>query len=295
MGKWKEAHGPTWVVAGATYSAWLFLTFEHRAVPGPLLALLGGWVIAWHGSLQHEMIHGHPARWPRLRTLVAWPPLSLWLPYELYRDSHLAHHRSHRLAEAGHDPESHHVEREHWESLSSWRRALLMAHQTLLGRLTLGPFFMIARFMRELLKTPQPSQGRLWLGHALAVGAIASWLILVCQMSLIKYLVCFVYPGLAMTLLRSFVEHRPRGDARARTVSVVSPALGILFLHNNLHIAHHLAPQLPWFELPAFFNAHRAMLQEAGSPVYQGGYWEVLKKYAFRRVSAPTGDLEGTL
>ena len=62
---WKRLHGPTWLVAFLVYGGWLVLTYTHRALPFPLLAALGGFLIAWHGSLQHETIHGHPAgkRW----------------------------------------------------------------------------------------------------------------------------------------------------------------------------------------------------------------------------------------
>ncbi|MEJ8629981.1 fatty acid desaturase [Sphingomonas sp. I4] len=85
---------PTMLVAALIYAGWLALTFWHAALPIPLIVMAGGWLIAWHGSLQHETIHGHPTRWHAVNMAIGAVPLSLWLPYGLYRDSHMAHHRS---------------------------------------------------------------------------------------------------------------------------------------------------------------------------------------------------------
>ena len=37
----------------------------------------GAWLTAWHGSLQHEAIHGHPTRSARLNAALAWLPIGL--------------------------------------------------------------------------------------------------------------------------------------------------------------------------------------------------------------------------
>src|SRR5437870_4407700 len=88
---------PTWGVAGGVYGGWLALTLFFHQLPTWAVVVLGAYLIAWHGSLQHETIHGHPTRSPRINHAVAWLPLSLWLPYRLYRDSHLQHHRDENL------------------------------------------------------------------------------------------------------------------------------------------------------------------------------------------------------
>ncbi|MEG8031407.1 hypothetical protein QP178_12295 [Sphingomonas aurantiaca] len=55
----------TLAIAVLIYAGWIALTAFHAQVPLPVLIILGGWLVAWQGSLQHETIHGHP-------TGVAW-------------------------------------------------------------------------------------------------------------------------------------------------------------------------------------------------------------------------------
>ena len=78
----------------------------------PLLILL----TARYMSLQHELIHGHPTRWPRVNQLFGLLPLAVWYPYGLYRDSHLRHHRNDHLTDPHEDPESYYF------SAAQWRR-----------------------------------------------------------------------------------------------------------------------------------------------------------------------------
>ena len=84
---------PTVLLCLVIYSGWFGLTLFYRHIPWPLLALAGGWCIAWHMSLQHELLHGHPTRSRRLNDALGFAPLTLWLPYQIYRLSHLRHHR----------------------------------------------------------------------------------------------------------------------------------------------------------------------------------------------------------
>ncbi len=100
---------PTVAVAALIYSGWLALTWWHAALPTALIAVAGSWLVAWHGSLQHETIHGHPTRWRAVNAAIGAVPLSLWLPYGLYRDSHVAHHRSPHITDPLADPESRYV------------------------------------------------------------------------------------------------------------------------------------------------------------------------------------------
>ena len=50
---------PTLAVAAAIYLSFAGLTWYHEALPWWVLFTAGGFVVAWHGSLQHEVIHGH--------------------------------------------------------------------------------------------------------------------------------------------------------------------------------------------------------------------------------------------
>jgi fatty acid desaturase len=71
---------PTLLLAAAIYGGWLALTWWHAALPVAVLFVAGGWISAWHNSLQHETIHGHPTRSALINTAIGWPPINLWLP-----------------------------------------------------------------------------------------------------------------------------------------------------------------------------------------------------------------------
>jgi fatty acid desaturase len=72
---------PTIGVSLVLYAGFAAVTWYWHDLPiwfaGPLTAIL----LAWHGSLQHETIHGHPTPFRWLNTLFGAPPLALWLPY----------------------------------------------------------------------------------------------------------------------------------------------------------------------------------------------------------------------
>ncbi len=272
---------PTIVLAVVIYGLWAGATYFHDRLPWPLLALIGGWVIAWHGSLQHEIIHGHPTRSRRFNTLLGFAPLSLWLPFEIYRRSHQAHHATEHLTDPAHDPEARYLP----ASASLARRASARVQATLFGRLVVGPVIEISSFLlveAAGLARGEPGRRRLWLVHGLAVTLVVAWLAWVCHMPLWLYGLCFVYPGAALSLLRSFAEHRADPTPQHRVAVVESaPILGLLFLNNNLHAAHHDHPGAAWHSLPGFYARERERLLNAnGGLVYQG-YGEILRRFLF--------------
>ena len=84
------------------------------------------------------------------------------------------------------------------------------------------------------------------------------WVVGVCAIPLRAYLALFVLPGVSLTLVRSFAEHKAAHTPLERTAIVeAAPPLALLFLNNNLHYAHHERPDLPWHALPAYYRAHR--------------------------------------
>lgn len=55
---------PTWLLIIAIYTGW-FTTLTYWQTLGLLPAtVLLIWFTAWYMSLQHELIHGHPTRFP---------------------------------------------------------------------------------------------------------------------------------------------------------------------------------------------------------------------------------------
>jgi fatty acid desaturase len=290
--KWLDFHGPTYVVSVLIYAGWFAATYFHGKLPAWVLAALGGWIIAWHSALQHETIHGNP-RGPRwLRRSIAAPPLSLWLPYGVYVKTHGAHHRTEHLTMPGHDPESQFVSSAAWSRLGPTRRVVYRLARTLVGRLLLGPPVTVVTFLygqARLLARGDRSTSRAWLEHAGSSALILVWLCGVCEMSLVQYVLLFVYPGVSLTLLRSFAEHRVEPSPGRRTAIVnAGPLLSLLFLNNNLHAAHHARPTLPWFRLPEYYRQHApTLLRDNGGYLIADGYLGLLRRFGFRPISSP--------
>jgi fatty acid desaturase len=276
---------PTFALALVIYAGWLAVSWWWRELPASLLVILGGWLLAWHGSLQHETIHGHPTRLRWLNKAFGFPPLGLCLPYELYRRSHLRHHRNSHLTDPVEDPESAYLTARAWRRLGPVGRALQRASLTLGGRILLGPILIVVRLLkRELVRLAAGNRKRrrIWIHHLTAVSAILGWVALVCHMPLWIYVSAFVYPGMALTQLRAFAEHRWAADPAHRTAIVEASLFGILFLHNNLHAVHHALPQLPWYRLPAVYRAARAeFLRDNGGLLYHG-YADVARRFLWR-------------
>jgi fatty acid desaturase len=275
---------PTLVVAMAIYGGWLAATRLHGDLPWVLRAAVGGWLIAWHGSLQHEVIHGHPTPWRRVNSLIGSIPLSLWLPFERYRRTHLAHHATERITEPGADPESRYLPPPGETLGVDHRLGALQA--ALWSRMVLGPIVETWRFLRaETLAVRGGSAGQVgaWVRHLLAAAIVIAWLKLACGMTLIDYLLTFVYPGAALTLIRSFAEHRAH-DLPSHRVAIVecAPVLGLLFLNNNLHAVHHSHPAEPWYRLPGFYRREREQVLQANGGLVYAGYREVFARFLFR-------------
>jgi fatty acid desaturase len=128
------------------------------------------------------------------------------------------------------------------------------------------------------------SRRGIWLRHAFLVGAFL-WLLGRAGMPIDEYVLCFVFPGTSLTLLRSFAEHRPADDRSGRTVVVEAGwPFSLLFLNNNLHVVHHEQPWLPWFELE---RAYRERPKHSLDGVVKGGYAALWWRFGLRPVRSP--------
>ncbi len=272
--KMRAVEWPTLSLAIAVYGGWIAVTAYAALLPVPLLVLLGGWFLGWHGSLQHETIHGHPTRWHRVNDLIGGVPLSLWLPYGVYRRTHMAHHRSPHPTHPLHDPESRYV------MGGGLATGIAKLRATLVGQMLIGPVAAIALFIAGEAGRAfrDPSRfAREWGVHLLGVALVLAWLHAV-GLPIVTYVLCFVLPGQAASLLRGFAEHRAdaAGTSRAATITSRGP-LALLFLNNNLHAAHHASPATPWYRLPALERSRAQRIE----PRY-AGYRDVLRRFAFR-------------
>ncbi len=272
---WRRWEAPTWLVIIAVYGCWLALTYHATSLPWWILVPAGGWVVCWHGSLQHEAVHRHPTRSDRINGVIAWPPLALWMPYAIYRETHLAHHGCPVLTDPLEDTESFYVREASWKRMSRTHRAVLSFNNTLLGRLAIGPALVAGTHWRAELRriaSGDFTHAGIWIRHAAGVGLVLAWVTFVCDLPAWQYAAFFAYPGLSLTLLRSYAEHQPASDRKQRTAIVIGgPLSGLLYLNNNLHVVHHAHPGLAWYAIPDEFCGGRDIYtSQTGGNVYAG-------------------------
>ncbi len=277
---------PTAALAAVIYGGWACLTYFHAAIPWPLLMVAGGWVVAWQMSLQHEVLHGHPTRSRRVNDAIGFPPLTLWLPYAVYRRLHLRHHRNEFLTDPLEDPESYYILPARYTAMGTARRVSLRFRNTFIGRITYGAFRSMGLFLwHEAARCwhGDRAERRIWLFHLLGAAVVLAWVCGVCGMSLPMYVFCFVIPSRSLASIRAFAEHRAAEAPAARTAIVENaPLLGLLFLYNNLHAVHHDLVGMPWYKIPAYYRAHRAeLIMNNGGLVYNG-YKDVARRYALQ-------------
>jgi fatty acid desaturase len=274
---------PTVALSVAIYGGWLALTWWSAALPGWVLFPCLAWLVAWQASLQHEVLHGHPTRVRAINDALGFPPLSLWLPYGIYRVAHLRHHDDARLTDPLDDPESRYWLPEQWDLLSRWGKFLVLAQNTFLGRLLLGPAWVIGRFLyfqSRALARGVPGARRVWGPHLLGAAAVLVWVWGVCGMNPLVYAVGVVYPAASLMLIRSFAEHRAAAGVRERIAIVErAPVLGLLFLNNNLHLVHHAWPDMPWWRIPRIYRRHRDRMIEANGGLVYRGYLDVARRF----------------
>ena len=113
---------------------------------------LGGYLVCLHGSLQHEVVHGHPSRSAWLNEALVFPSLWLWLlSFRIYREMHLLHHRDQQLTCPVNDPESNYLFPETWAAMGPAAQLFWRALGTVTGQMVVGPAFFGGRFWwREL-------------------------------------------------------------------------------------------------------------------------------------------------
>jgi fatty acid desaturase len=199
---------------------------------------------------------------------------------------HLAHHYDPLLTDPHDDPESNYLDPAVWGRLPRWARALLAANNTLLGRMTIGPFLGMGVLWRDdvrAMRAGDRAVARAYILHAVGILPVVVWLVAVGTMPLWAYLVgC--WGGLGILRIRTFLEHQAHERAAARSVIIEDRGpLALLFLNNNLHAVHHAHPKLAWYRLPAEYARRRdEFLRRNGGYRYRS-YGEVFLLHLLRR------------
>ena len=252
----------------------------------PMLAVLG----AWHLSMQHEVLHGHPFKSQFINDAIGNIPVTLWMPYFAFKKDHHEHHKS-DLTNPELDNESFYVTQEQWDNAGTIRRAAWTANRTILFRMFVWTIVSTISYVTLVLKRAvRNEQGdRLAVVlHVIGVVAVV-YLVSLSSMPLWQFALGTVYGGRILNAIRPFPEHKYQNGVETKTAMIMAgPFMSLLMLNNNLHIAHHDDPKIPWYrvnELSKRVNAvERA--REAGV-LYEGGYAEVFRKFSFTPVDSP--------
>ena len=282
--EWLE--GKTLALICLCYGAWGFLLFGPAVLPVWATVILLVPLIAFHSSLQHECIHGHPFTNTRLNDFIAFAPLGVFLPYPRYKENHLIHHQRASISDPAEDPESWYVSCEKWARMPNWFKAALNANNTLIGRLLLGPIIGITALIQsDVQKFRAGRRGLLatWAIHILLCAVLLTAIATNGTISTAVYLAC-AYFGMSILMIRTFLEHQAHKDMRGRSVLIEETGpLRFLFLNNNLHAVHHAYPSLAWYRLPVIFKLHRDRFLQMNKGYHYRSYGDIFRKFAFSR------------
>ena len=270
---------------------WLFflgLTWFYHELSWWIVMPLGGYIIALFGSLQHEVLHGHPTPQQWLNETMVFPNIALWMPYPIYKTTHLTHHINHQLTDPEEDPESYYICSEKWQQHSRFTQIYYRFYNTLIGRCLCGPIHVIVRLWLTELRnitignnnTVRVNAISSWIIHFIACLPVLYWVVEICDISFWAYFALFVYPGIALTLLRSFAEHQAVDNAGERSIIVeTNPLLSLMYLNNNLHALHHENPHLAWYRLPKVWQNSRDLILKNNGDYYFSSYLKITRHY----------------
>jgi fatty acid desaturase len=274
---------PTVALIALTYLVLGSVVWLHAVLPWWVILPVGAYCAALHVSLQHEALHGHPTRNRLVNELLVFITPHFWLPYQRYRQMHLAHHNDADLTDPRFDPESYYMLPESWAALPGIKRWLFTANNTLAVRMLIGPAISVVRLWSSdfaAMARGDTAILRAWILHGLASAVTLAYAGWVCGMPIWQYLALIAYPGISLSLVRSFCEHQAAEDVGERTIIVeASPFWSLLFLYNNLHVAHHTRPALAWYKLPAYYRAQREELLAKNHGYKMNGYGEIFRRY----------------
>jgi fatty acid desaturase len=279
----------------ACYGLWLVTTYEFSNVSATwgigagclMLFLATALAAAFHTSLQHEVVHGHPTSWSLVNEALVFPSLILVYPFRRYRRLHLKHHNDANLTDPYEDPESYFWPQNEKEKLGSAKLYLLGLNNTFLGRMILGPLLGLWGFYKtEIVRIRKNEKGvrKAWLLHFFGCAIVVFWLTVFCQIPMWMYVLTVVYPGISWILVRSFAEHKADTEVGKRTIIVEAhPFFGLLFLNNNLHVVHHAHPEAAWYDLPGIYQSRRAHFLALNGGYIFSGYGKIIRQFAFHR------------
>jgi fatty acid desaturase len=270
----------------ATYGVWACAVIWLPGVSVVLAVVVAGLAAAFQSSLSHEAIHGHPTKWAWVNGVLASPALVLVVPYLRFYDTHHAHHMNERLTDPYDDPETNYQALPDWTGRPAWQKALFRFNNTLAGRMLVGPWIGTWAFLKGDVMAMLRGDRRVMLGWVLHLPALALVLGVLVAWGALPWsgVALSVWIALAVLKIRTFLEHQAHEKAGGRTVIIEDRGpLALMFLNNNLHAVHHMHPRVPWYRLPALYDANRERYQARNEGYLYTSYGEIFRRYLARR------------
>ena len=286
----ERAEWRTLLVVAAVYGLTVLTVLRYEVLTPwlaiPMLAVLG----AWHLSMQHEVLHGHPFKNQFLNDAIGGIPVTLWIPYLAFKKDHHEHHLS-DLTNPALDNESYYVSQEQWDKAGRIRRAAWTANRTILFRIFVWTIVSTITYVLSVLKRAARNEESDRLAVVLHVVGVVFvvYLVSLSSMPLWQFALGTVYGGRILNAIRPFPEHKYQSGVETRTAMIMAgPFMSLLMLNNNLHVAHHDEPGVPWYGYHKLMNRVNAVerARDAGL-LYEGGYAEVFRKFSFKPVDSP--------
>jgi fatty acid desaturase len=252
----------------------------------PMLAVLG----AWHLSMQHEVLHGHPFKNQFLNDFIGGIPVTLWIPYLAFKKDHYEHHLS-DLTNPALDNESYYVSQEQWDKAGKIRRAAWTANRTILFRMFVWTIVSTITYVLSVLKRAMRGEKGDRLAVVLHVIGVVFvvYLVSLSSMPLWQFALGTLYGGRILNAIRPFPEHKYQSGVETRTAMIMAGRfMSLLMLNNNLHVAHHDEPGVPWYRYDKLMQRVNAVQRARDAGVlYEGGYAEVFRRFSFTPVDSP--------
>jgi fatty acid desaturase len=251
-----------------------------------MLAVLG----AWHLSMQHEVLHGHPFKNQFINDAIGGIPVTLWIPYLAFKKDHYEHHLS-DLTNPALDNESYYVSQEQWDKAGRIRRAAWTANRTILFRMFVWTIVSTITYVLSVLKRAVRGEKGDRLAVALHVVGLVFvvYLVSLSSMPLWQFALGTTYGGRILNAIRPFPEHKYQSGVETRTAMIMAGRfMSLLMLNNNLHVAHHDEPGVPWYRYDTLMQRVNAVQRARDAGVlYEGGYAEVFRRFSFTPVDSP--------
>ena len=286
----ERAEWRTLLVVAAVYGLTVLTVVRYEVLTPwlavPMLAILG----AWHLSMQHEVLHGHPFKNQFLNDVLGGIPVTLWIPYLAFKKDHHEHHLS-DLTNPALDNESYYVSQEQWDKAGKIRRAAWTANRTILFRMFVWTIVSTITYVLSVLKRAVRNEKSDRLAVVLHVTGVAFvvYLVSLSSMPLWQFALGTVYGGRILNAIRPFPEHKYQSGVETRTAMIMAGRfMSLLMLNNNLHVAHHEEPGVPWYRYDNLMQRVNAVERARDAGVlYEGGYAEVFRRFSFTPVDSP--------